>query len=99
MDIFKEIKDEIFWDFRLENENKNRQPGYAFVIDVIDQTPRVALYIVKKHLSKTQTLPSGQQPPGEMLLNALQEQNANLKYDNIYNINREIRQWLEQNIF
>ncbi|AGL03051.1 DVU0772 family protein [Desulfoscipio gibsoniae] len=99
MDIFTEIKDQILWDFRLENENKNRQPGYAFVIDVFEQTPRVALYIIKKHLSKTQTLPDDQQPPRDILLKALEEQNVDLKYANIYNINQQIRQWLEQNIF
>jgi len=99
MDIFNEIKELILWDFRLEDENKNRQPGYAFVIDVFKQNPQMALYVIKKHLSKTQTLPDEQQPPREMLLKALEEQNVNLKYDNIYNINQEIRQWLKQNIF
>lgn len=99
MDFFDEIKDQVLWDFRLENENKNRQPGYAFVIDVFEETPRLALYVIKKHLSKTQTLPDEQQPPRSMLLKALEEQDVNLKYANIYDINQEIGQWLKENIF
>ncbi|SFQ94910.1 DVU0772 family protein [Desulfoscipio geothermicus] len=99
MNFFQEIREQILWDFRLENENKDRRLGYAFVIDVFEQTPRLALYIVKKHLSKTQTMQEEHQPPREMLLKALEEQNVNLKYDNIYDINEEIRHWLEQHIF
>lgn len=98
MNFFEEIKDHILWDFRLENENKERKMGYAFVIDIFEKTPQLALYIVKKHLSKTQTLQEDQQPPREMLLKALEEQNVDFKYDNIYNINDQIRQWVKENL-
>lgn len=98
MSFFTEIKDHILWDFRLEDEFKikERKTGYAFVIDVCDQTPRLAIYIIKERLSKTQTLI--EQPPREMMVRAVEEQGGNLKLDNLFDINNEIRRWIEQNL-
>lgn len=95
-DFFKEIEDTIIWDFTLENEYKHRQPGYAFIIDVFEKTPQLSLYIIKKNVSKTQTLPK--QPAQEMLFKAVKEQSGDLKYERLYDINDEIRNWLKQNI-
>ncbi len=97
VDFVKKIKDKIIWDFRLENEFKNRQMGYAFVIDVCDQTPQLAIYVIKKHVSKTQPLLD--QPPREMLTRAVEEQGGSMNYETLYNINDEIRQWLKQKYF
>ncbi len=100
MNFFQEIKDNVLWDFRLENEFKGeRRQGYAFVVDVCDGTPRLAIYMIKERLSKTQTLQEKHQPPREMLVRAVEEQGGNLNLDNIYNINAEIRGWLEENLF
>lgn len=100
MDFFQEIKDHVLWDFRLENEFKGeRRHGYAFVVDVCDGTPRLAIYMIKERLSKTQTLLEKHQPPREMLVRAVEEEGGNLNRDCLYNINAEIRDWLEENLF
>jgi len=97
MSFFDQIKDDILWDFRLEEEFKNRRMGYAFVIDVCDQNPVLSIYLIKEHLSKTQPLLD--QPPKELLIKAIAEQGGSLNQDNLFNINSDIRSWLEENIF
>lgn len=100
MSFFKEIKDSVLWDFRLEDEFKGpRKNGYAFVIDVCDQQPRVAIYMIKERLSKTQTLLEKFQPPRDMLVRSVEEMGGNLNREALYNINSEVREWLEKNLF
>ena len=99
MDFFQEIKDDVLWDFRLEDEFKcERRNGYAFVVDVCDKKPRLALHMIKDRLSKTQTLQDKQQPPEEMLAQAVEEQGGSLAQDNLYNINGILRDWLLKNL-
>lgn len=71
--------------------------GYAFVIDVCDKNPVLAIYMIKKHLSKTQPLLD--QPPREMMIKAVEEQGGNINHDCLFDINSELRNWLEENIF
>ena len=100
MDFFQGIKDHVLWDFCLEDEFKcTRRNGYAFVIDVCGQKPRLALYMIKDRLSKTQTLQDKQQPPEELLVRAVEEQGGNLQRDNLYDINETLRVWLRENLF
>lgn len=100
MNFFQEIKDNILWDFRLEDEFKGeRRNGYSFVVDVCDSVPRLAIYMMKDRLSKTQTLKEAHQPPRDMLVRAVEQAGGNMKLDNVYNINSEIRLWLEENLF
>ncbi|MBE0465708.1 MAG: hypothetical protein IBX71_00570 [Candidatus Desulforudis sp.] len=87
------------WDFRLEDEAvlfRERRAGYAFIIDVLGGTPQLALYHVTRFGSKTEYF--GNQPPREMLIGALAEQGAGADSDGLYNINPELRLWIEQNI-
>ncbi|HBX24662.1 MAG TPA: hypothetical protein DEF34_13675 [Desulfotomaculum sp.] len=99
MSFYQEIKDNILWDFRLEDEFKGeRHSGYAFVVDVCDKKPRLALYMMKDRLSKTQTLQDKQQPPEEMMVRAVEEQGANMNLDSLYNINGDLRNWVENNL-
>lgn len=97
MSFFDEIKDSILWDFRLDDEFKNRRIGYAFVIDVCNQNPVLAIYMMKKNLSKTQPLLD--QPPRELMLKAVEEQGGNINHDRLFDINTELKHWLEGNIF
>jgi len=100
MNFFQEIKNDVLWDFCLEDEFKcERRNGYAFVVDVCDKKPRLALYMIKDRLSKTQTLQDKQQPPEEMLAQAVEEQGGNLNLDNLYNINAALRDWVQKNLF
>ena len=97
MSFFDEIKDSILWDFRLDEEFKNRRIGYAFVIDVCNQNPALAVYMMKKNLSKTQPLLD--QPPRELMIKAIKEQGGNINLDRLFDINTELKHWLEGNIF
>jgi len=99
MNFSREIKGNILWDFRLEDEFKGeRHNGYAFVVDVCDKKPRLALYMIKDRLSKTQTLQDKQQPPEEMMFRVVEEQGGNMNLDDLYNINEELRNWVENNL-
>jgi len=99
MNFYQEIKGNILWDFRLEDEFKGeRHNGYAFVVDVCDKKPRLALYMIKDRLSKTQTLQDKQQPPEEMMFRVVEEQGGNMNLDDLYNINEELRNWVENNL-
>lgn len=92
----KEIKDQILWDFDLKNEFKNRPKGFAFVIDVYDKTPRLALYKVSAFIS--QTKPVDKQPPREMMVRAVEEQGGSLEDCDLFNVNEEIKNWVKENL-
>jgi hypothetical protein len=96
---FEKVKRRVMWDFRLEDEEvafQKRRTGYAFIIDVLDGTPRLAIYHVTRFGSKTEYFDL--QPPQEMLVKALAEQGASLSRDGLYNINHELRVWAEENL-
>lgn len=97
---FERVRRRIMWDFRLEDEAilfKERRTGYAFVIDVLDGKPRLALYHVTRFGSKTDYF--DKQPPREMLIKALAEQGASVNRDGLYNINHDLRVWAEEHLF
>lgn len=96
MGVLENIKDDIIWDFNLQEEFNNRCVGYGFVIDVCDGVPRLALYRMKKRLSDTNILQ--QQPARELLDKALQDQGYTKPRDNIYQITGDVRQWIEDNL-
>lgn len=99
MNFFQEIKESILWDFKLEDEFKGpRRHGYAFVVDVCDRVPRLAIYMMKERLSKTQTMQENQQPPRDMLVRAVEDAGGNMNLDCIYDINGEIRNWVKENL-
>lgn len=93
------VKRRLMWDFRIEDEGvnfKNRRTGFAFVIDVIFGEPRLSLYHVTQFGSKCDGV--DRQPPKELLLKSLAEQGGSLGKDGIYNINHELRLWIEEHI-
>jgi len=95
----EKVKRRLMWDFRVEDESANfmeRRTGYAFVVDVAFGEPRLSLYHITRFGSKCDDL--DQQPPNELLLKALVEQGATLGRDGIYNINQELRLWIEEHI-
>lgn len=94
---FEAIKDKIIWDFDLKNEFTNRTTGYGFVIDVCDNVPRLALYRMKPRVSDSTIIE--QQPPLELLEKALKEQGITNPKDNLYHINKEVKEWIEKNVF
>lgn len=96
---FEKVKRRLMWDFRLEDESNlfgERRTGYAFVIDIMDGVPRLAVYHVTRFGSKSDF--SAYQPPREMLDKALAEQGITTNQDGLYNINGELRNWIEENI-
>lgn len=96
---FNKVKENLIQDFCLAKESKNlecRQKGYAFVIDVYDKNPQLALYKVSKYSSRCDILEK--QPSREMLVKAVEEQGGTLNNSNIYDINGELRQWVEENL-
>lgn len=96
----EKIKERLDWDFDLKNEFKNRgfrkEACYTFVIDVWRGVVQVMLYRVA--LNGSETVEIDKQPPMEMIEKALAEQGGSIKKDGIYNVNREIREWLEANV-
>ena len=94
----EEVKKNVNWDFDVNKELYclKRDTFLAFVIDVFEGVPQLVLYTVKKNGSTTDELEIN--PPREMLVKAIEEQGGNLKKSCLYNINGEIRTWIEQNL-
>ena len=94
----EEVKKNVNWDFDVNKETYclKRDTFLAFVLDVFDGVPQLVLYTVKKNGSTTDELEIN--PPREMLVKAVEEQGGNLKKSCLYNINGEIRAWIEQNL-
>lgn len=91
------VRGKVYWDIDLEQEFKEpRRTGYAFVIDVCDGIPRLALYCMKLSYSTSTTL--HEQPPRRLLERAVTERGGNLGTENLYPVNREVRNWIEQNL-
>lgn len=92
------VKDNIDWNFSLENEfaNPQRKASYTFVIDQYKTTSQLALYRIGPYSSHTEPLEN--QPPVELLKRALLEQQVAPADDGLYYINDELRSWIEMNV-
>lgn len=93
------VKRRLMWDFRVEDESVHfgeRRTGYAFIVDVAFGEPRLSIYHVTRFGSQCEDV--GKQPPNELLLKALAEQGASLGKDGMYNINHELRLWIEEHV-
>lgn len=96
----EKVKERLIWDFDVKSEFKDRgfrkQAGFTFVIDVWCGVPKVTLYRIA--LNGSESIDIDQQPPQEMIINAIEEQGGSPKKDGLYNISPEIRSWIEVNI-
>ena len=90
------VKKNLVWDFNLDNEFVNRKKGYGFVIDLREQTPYLAVYHMSAYVSSTDITP--QQPPQDLMLNALKEQDIDLNQNGLFPINQALRSWIEENL-
>ena len=91
-----EIKAKLVWDFNVNKEFTNRKKGYGFVIDLRDCVPCLVLYKMGKYISTSHNCP--QQPPQELMFEALKEKGVNLNIGGLFNINQTLRNWIEENI-
>lgn len=90
-------RENICWDFDLNSEFRGqRKTGFGFVVDVLDGTPKLALYHMKVNYSTSTTLHC--QPPLDMLVKAVYDQGGHLEEENLYPINHELKDWVEQRI-
>ncbi|MCF8011295.1 MAG: hypothetical protein K9L17_13970 [Clostridiales bacterium] len=95
---FAHVKNNVQWDFNLEKEfRRARKPGCTFVIDVLDGTAQLALYNIRVNYSCSTTLEK--QPPRDILMNALQKQGYSAGEDGLYYIDKNTRDWIENNLF
>ncbi|MCL6638956.1 MAG: hypothetical protein K6T80_04635 [Firmicutes bacterium] len=94
----EDVKKNLNWDFDVNKESLSlkRDAFFAFVIDVWEGRPQLVLYTVKRNGSTTDELEIN--PPREMLVKAVEEQGGSLKRSCLYNINAEIRGWIEKNL-
>lgn len=96
----EKVKERLTWDFDVKNEFKDRgfrkQAGFTFVIDVWCGEAKVTLYRIA--LNGSESIDLDKQPPQEMIVKAIEEQGGSAKKDGLYNINPEIRSWIEANI-
>ncbi len=95
MDVEK-IKAKLNWNHKFENEFKTRDYGYTFVIDVIDGKAMVSLYRFSPFGVKSEPLDN--QPPSEMITDALLKQGVEVCRDGLYYIDDAIKEWIEKNI-
>lgn len=93
---YQKVKQNLILDFCLGKEFENRQKGYAFVVDVFNKMPQLGLYKISKYSSRCDIISN--QPPREMLEKAVAEQGGNLERSAMYDINNELRQWVEENL-
>lgn len=93
-----QVKDKLLWDCDLTQEfsNPHRSTGYTFVIDLYAGQPQLTLYHMGPFGSHTDSLP--QQPPQELLLQALQELRVDSSADGLFTINQTLRTWIEENL-
>ncbi len=97
MNVWKEFEDKIIWDFKIGDEFKSSLEGYAFVVDVYEGVPRLALYKIKKY--SCESSPTKIQPPEEMLVSAVTGQGGDLKKGGLFQIDGEIKEWIKENLF
>lgn len=96
MDL-EEVRNKVIWDIDLDNEFVDRREGFAFLIDVYEENPVLVVYVIKKQGSET--APMKKQPPREMLVQAVRDQGGDLCDDKLFYVNKEVRDWIEKNIF
>lgn len=95
--VHKLDRENILWDFDLNSEFRGqRKTGLGFVIDLLEGTPKLALYQMKVNHSASTTLDI--QPPRDMLVRAVSEQGGHLEEENLYPINQELQAWVEQSL-
>lgn len=94
--LWQEIESRIIWGFKVGEEFKVYQDGYAFVIDVYDCMPKLALYKIKRYSSESN--PVKIQPPAEMLSRCVKEQGGDMKKGGLFSINPEIENWIRLNL-
>ncbi len=96
----EKVRERLTWDFDVKNEFKDREfrkrAGFTFVIDVWCGEPKVTLYRIA--LNGSESIDLYTQPPEEMIIKAIEGQGGSAKKDGLYNINAEIRAWVEANI-
>ncbi len=92
----KEIEEKIIWDFKIGDEFKSGIEGYAFIIDVFEEVPRLSLYKIKRY--SCESSPTRIQPPEGMLISAVAGQGGDIKRGGLFQINGEIREWIRENI-
>lgn len=96
MDPLKDFEESIIWDFRIGDEFKKQLEGYAFIVDVYEEVPRLALYKIKKY--SCQSSPTKIQPPVEMLVTAVLTQGGSIRKGGLFEIDQEIKDWIMKNL-
>lgn len=97
MDVWNKFREKILWDFKVGDEFKKGIEGYAFIVDVLEGVPRLSLYKIKKY--SCESSPTKVQPPEEMLTAAVTRQGGDLDREGLFNIDPDIRIWIEENLF
>lgn len=96
----EKVKERLTWDFDVNNEFKNKEfrkkAGFTFVIDVWNGIQKVTLYRIA--LNGSESIDIDKQPPKEMIVKAIEEQGGSPKKDGLYNMNQEVRAWIEENV-
>jgi len=94
---YSHVKHNLRWDLNLATEFQGKRPlGYSFVIDVLEGIPRLALYHMKINCSISTTVTT--QPSRQLLLKALYNQGWHCGQDGLYQINEELRCWIQENL-
>ncbi|MBO8138257.1 MAG: hypothetical protein H0Z40_09000 [Desulfotomaculum sp.] len=92
----EKIKNNLFWDFKFEDEFKYNKSGYTFIIDVYCGSAKLVLYRFTPYGSRSKEL--DKQPPADMIDKALVEQGNAGKKDGFYYINAPLQNWIKENI-
>ncbi|MFZ5634156.1 MAG: DVU0772 family protein [Bacillota bacterium] len=96
MSLWQEIEQKIIWDFKVGEEFKLNREGYAFVVDVYEGNPKLALYKIKRYSSESN--PVKKQPPEEMLAKCVADQGGDMKRGGLFNINAGIEKWIREEL-
>ncbi|MFZ5644253.1 MAG: DVU0772 family protein [Bacillota bacterium] len=98
MSLWKELEDRIAWDFNIGDEFKKNMDGrYAFIIDIYEESVKLALYKMKKYSCESN--PIKQQPPKEMILKAVQDKCTDYVRGGMYDIDEDLKTWIRKNYF
>lgn len=97
MSLWKDIENRIIWDFKVGDEFKKYQEGYAFVVDVYECIPKLSLYKIKKNSAECN--PIRKQPDQELLLSAIEKQGIKIIRGGIFSIDSELQEWIKENLF
>jgi len=97
MSLWKDIENRIIWDFKVGDEFKKYQEGYAFVVDVYEGIPKLSLYKIKKNSAECN--PIRKQPDQELLCRAIEKQGIKIIRGGIFSIDSELQDWIKENLF